>query len=124
MRKKIIQLVLVLTFVLSLTACGEKSKEHETNEYRTVILNEDENKQLLEDMLHFVENNGSGAELIMFSDDLVIRAEDIVTGAGVKDINYYVSSNAAYLQVGSNMYRFQFNRNNQVISYIKYEVEA
>lgn len=124
MKHKLLSILMILLVVISLCACGETTMEHETNIYRDVTLTEKESEQLLSEILHFVENTGSGRELSMFADDLTIDTDDIVSGIGVKDIHYYISSNAAYLQIDNLMYRFQFNSNNSVVSYIKYTVEA
>lgn len=124
MRQILVKVFLVSILVISLSGCGEKSIEQKTNEQREVTLTSEEKEQLLNDILLFIENSGTGKELKMFSDDMIIETEDITNGTGVKNINFYVSSNAAYLQIGTYMYRFQFNSSNEIVSYIKYTVEA
>ena len=124
MRQILVKVFLVSILVISLSGCGEKSIEQKTNEQREVTLTSEEKEQLLNDILLFIENSGTGKDLKMFSDDMIIETEDITNGTGVKNINFYVSSNAAYLQIGTYMYRFQFNSSNEIVSYIKYTVEA
>lgn len=124
MRQILVKVFMVSLLVISLSGCGEKSIEQKTDEQRNVTLTNEEKEQLLNDILLFIENNSTGKELKMFSDDMIIETEDITNGTGVKNINFYVSSNAAYLQIGTYMYRFQFNSSNEIVSYIKYTVEA
>ena len=125
MKSKLLSIITVLTLAISLCACtSNTSVDDETNVYRNVTLSDEESEQLLNEILHFIENTGSGKELYMFADDLSISTDDIVTGVGVKSVKYYVSGNAAYLQIDNLMYRFQFNNDNVVVSYIKYTVEA
>lgn len=124
MRQILVKVFMVSLLVISLSGCGEKSIEQKTDEQRNVTLTNEEKEQLLDDILLFIENNSTGKELKMFSNDMIIETEDITNGTGVKNINFYVSSNAAYLQIGTYMYRFQFNSSNEIVSYIKYTVEA
>lgn len=124
MRQILVKVFMASLLVISLSGCGEKSIEQKTDEQRNVTLTNEEKEQLLDDILLFIENNSTGKELKTFSDDMIIETEDITNGTGVKNINFYVSSNAAYLQIGTYMYRFQFNSSNEIVSYIKYTVEA
>lgn len=124
MRQILVKVFMASLLVISLSGCGEKSIEQKTDEQRNVTLTNEEKEQLLDDILLFIENNSTGKELKMFSDDMIIENEDITNGTGVKNINFYVSSNAAYLQIGTYIYRFQFNSSNEIVSYIKYTVEA
>lgn len=124
MRQILVKVFMASLLVISLSGCGEKSIEQKTDEQRNVTLKNEEKEQLLDDILLFIENNSTGKELKTFSDDMIIETEDITNGTGVKNINFYVSSNAAYLQIGTYIYRFQFNSSNEIVSYIKYTVEA
>lgn len=124
MRQILVKVFMASLLVISLSGCGEKSIEQKTDEQRNVTLTNEEKEQLLDDILLFIENNSTGKELKTFSDDMIIETEDITNGTGVKNINFYVSSNAAYLQIGTYIYRFQFNSSNEIVSYIKYTVEA
>lgn len=124
MKNKIAAIMILLISIFGLCACGDSSQAQLTNEYREVTLTDEENTELLNEILYFIENTGSGKELKMFSDDITVDKQDIVTGIGVKDTKYYVSSSAAYLQIDNYMYRFQLNNSKKVISYIKYKVEA
>lgn len=122
---KVVKLLVFIALSLSLSACGNKvNLDKETLEYRNVTFTKDESEKLLIEIIHFIENTGSSDEFIMFNSNVSIDSNDITSGAGVSNYKYYISSNAAYFQIGNTMYRFQFNSSNKVASYIKYTVEA
>lgn len=122
---KLAKLLVLCMLSLVLIACGNNTGlDSDTLDYRNVTLSDEQSEQLITEIAHFIENTGSSKELDMFDDSVVIDKADITTGAGVTDYNCYISSNAAYFQIGNSMYRFQFNSANKIISYIRYTVEA
>lgn len=125
MRYKIISLLSVILIVINICACNNTENISQDNyRHQNITINKEENEQLLIEIRHFIENTGTGNELSRFSKDVSINTDDIIIGTGIKSYNYYVSGNAAYLQIDNLMYRFQLDTNNIVVSYIKYEVEA
>lgn len=106
---KLIRIVTVLIMACILCSCGEHS-----NSNNAIQLGNIEN-----DLLNFIQ---TGEKSELFTDSIRISTEDVYEGATINNI--YTFDYSIYLQVNKSMYRFQFNENNMIESYIKYELEA
>ena len=124
MNKRLLVLILASLCCTQISACGIASSDaKKTNEMREVTLSEEENEQLLSTILLFIEGQGD-AELSNLAPGVTLDSNDKITGIANKEFKFYTSSGAAYLQIDSYMYRFQLNNKGEIVSYIRYTLEA
>lgn len=126
MRSKTL-IIAALFSICMLSACGSTgttASMNETDSRREVSLTDEENMDLYNELTYLIEGVGTASSLDWINNDVYISDSDLIEALGTKNIKYYVAKNAAYIQVDNYMYRFQFDNNNKVESYIKYTLEA
>ena len=116
MRKRFIA-VLLLSCVL--TACGSNTPVEINNNLKANIIY---NKDIVRSDVNLLLTTGEIEKTSSFSTDFAFDMSDMTSIAD--DYRDYVSDGAYYIQTGTYMYRFQFNNEGLIVSYIKYNLEG
>ena len=122
MKSKLAVMIILTIAMSSLMGCSSKGKSKQ--EYEGILIANASNidkEQVQEDTISFLTGTDT-SKLKSYSDDLKLDWNDTCNSA--KNAKTYLSNSAYYLQYGDNMYRFQFNNDGKIESYIKYKVEA
>lgn len=122
MKSKLAVMIILMIAMSSLMGCSSNGKSKQ--DYEGILIANASNidkKQVQEDTISFLTGTDT-SKLKSYSDDLKLDWNDTCNSA--KNAKTYLSNSAYYLQYGDNMYRFQFNNDGKVESYIKYKVEA
>lgn len=109
--------LLLIIISIILCGCSLKAEPEVIDTYKNTfearalqIKNKEETLKYLVDIIH-------GDETAEFKLKLGDTTKEEIT-------NHYFFNNGAYVQVGETMYRFQFDENGKVKSYILFELEA
>lgn len=119
------KIALILLACLMLTACEKKTPqmEDQTQASRTVEVQDIElYKNAALDVIQ-----GKDADVNVFTEEFKFDFADAIQSAEIN--NWYIFNNSLYIQTGTDqnnayMFRFQFNQDNKIESYIKYTVEG
>lgn len=122
MKSKLAVMIILTMAISSLMGCSSNGKSKQDEE-GILIANASniDKEQVKDDTIRFLTGTDT-SKLKSYSDDLKLDWNDTCNSA--KNAKTYLSNSAYYLQYGDNMYRFQFNNDGKVESYIKYKVEA
>ena len=123
MRSKLAVMIILTIAMSSLIGCSSNGKSRHNDDEGILIANASniDKEQVQEDTISFLTGTDT-SKLKSYSDDLKLDWNDTCNSA--KNAKTYLSNSAYYLQYGDDMYRFQFNNDGKVESYIKYKVEA
>ena len=107
--------IIVIT-ALCIMLCGcSNSKASNISDINTDTLKEQTEQ--------FLSGNNT-SELNMFNEGVVLDTDDACNTKKENWNQCYLSNNAFYVQTDTYMYRFQFDSNNKIASYIKYTLEG
>lgn len=115
--KKTTIVIMLIIFILNLTGC-EVNESSNSNLSFTV----DEQRIQLE-IERFIK--GEEQHEPIYFKGIQIRDEDIIDAVlDFSSAQHYISENAYYYQISNTMYRFNFDNDNSIRSYIKYNIEG
>ena len=117
MNNKIKIITMITLFLLFTIGCGKADTNSIDN--TTYGYNKDTIESEIKEFLIGESTNN----LESFDNELKINTEDLYGGPTDGMLVYYTNG-AAYLQIDRYMYRFQFNKQHIITSYIKYNLEA
>lgn len=114
--------LIAVTSILALSLTGCSSSVGIKNISDNVL---DINKVEIESAVIGIITSGEVSENNeMFASDFSFTPVDSEIMEYDGDYKMYFSENAVYVQVNRSMYRFQFNADRRISSYIKYSLEA
>lgn len=120
MNKKIFIVAVLVTITLTGCTFNTNNTNDLTEISRTVEIEDKE--QLLNEVKQFITTEKTD-EFKYISSELSINNSDVLDTIQ-DDCEYYLFKGSFYLQTDNYMYRFQFNKDNIIESYIKYNLEA
>lgn len=112
---------ILLALIMCLTGCQSTTITQQTNNF----INEENKENYKNTLLNFIKTGEIPQEESIFSQNFIESIDDIrkIENAEIKQC--YFSNNAIYIQINDMyMFRFQFNTEEKIDSYIVYKIEA